>query len=82
MYLPAPERRRLPAISSFAPGLVVPIPTLSVEVVNLTIVPSFVHPESTGEKSELIVILLLSESVERIIPVPWASSIKSLLFPA
>ena len=43
---------KFPAIDSFAPGAEVPIPTLSVEVVSLTIVPSSTHPP---EREELAV---------------------------
>lgn len=55
-----------------------PIPTLSVEVVSLTVVPSSVQPEVA---LPVIVTFLLDVSEERLIPVPAANSRVSVFEP-
>ena len=56
------------------------MPTLSVEVVSLTVVPSSVQPPEVGE-APVIVTFLLDVSVERVILLPAASSSVSLFDP-
>src|ERR1041385_1552940 len=47
--VPTKNAGALPATSRFLFGVVVPMPTLSVEVVRRTTVPSSVHPEGEEE---------------------------------
>ena len=65
-----PEREAVPAISSFASGVEVPIPTLSDEVVRYTSVPPSVQPEVAPPPVAAIVIFLLVVSVDSEIPLP------------